>query len=389
MAEARSPQYPSHISSSLVSNRVYRPQKSPIPANLFSTRERPARSGPADRPARSGPADRPARSGRAASRVAETPSWQQGVRVAWLDRVGKRVASGGVAALVAGHEPSLALSCGAVRPGVGVHLTAGRLLDPVVTDGLRRIDGIADLRLGQRLEELGGRGVVRPDPGEAVRLEFRADRSALGARPATAIGPRSFGLPPNRAYARRRTSPIAPPPPTAIPPRPPMPRRSLIWPGSRLALGSNVMVEPHTGIDTTSLVRGGPSRDVAPVAGEPRNDVTDGVDLATGYDAFPGWPGRCPPADVLGSQHPRPEHSNVARRALAPRIPVTPRHRTGPATATPEGSARASHSTEQTDSLGECGALAASPGSPRARRPVSFAACPVRLGRAETARYRR
>ena len=151
------------------------------------------------RPGGHGVADRPC----GQSRRAETPSCQQGVRVAWLDRVGKRVASGGVAALVAGHEPSLALSCGAVRPGVGVHLTAGRLLDPVVTDGLRRIDGIADLGLVQRLEELGGRGVVRPDPGEAVRLEFRADRSALGARPATAIGPRSFGLPPNRAYARR------------------------------------------------------------------------------------------------------------------------------------------------------------------------------------------
>ena len=45
--EARVPRYPRHTSSSLASNWAFRPQKTPIPAVLFSTQERSARSGPA------------------------------------------------------------------------------------------------------------------------------------------------------------------------------------------------------------------------------------------------------------------------------------------------------------------------------------------------------
>ena len=45
--EAGVPRYPRHTSSSLASNWAFRPQKTPIPAVLFSTQERSARSGPA------------------------------------------------------------------------------------------------------------------------------------------------------------------------------------------------------------------------------------------------------------------------------------------------------------------------------------------------------
>ena len=68
-----------------------------------------------------------------------------------------------------------------MRPRVRVDLAARRLLDAVVADGAGGIEGIRDLGRRERFEELGARGMVRPDAREAVGLELRADRGALGA----------------------------------------------------------------------------------------------------------------------------------------------------------------------------------------------------------------
>ena len=51
-----------------------------------------------------------------------------------LDRAGEGVAGGRLAGLVAAREPAAALLRRAVRPGLGVHLALGLLLDPVVAD---------------------------------------------------------------------------------------------------------------------------------------------------------------------------------------------------------------------------------------------------------------
>src|SRR3954449_10210917 len=45
--------------------------------------------------------------------------------------------------------------------------------------------------------------------------------------------------------------PTAPPPPSAMPPAPPIPRRSEIWPGSSREPGLNVMRKPLTGVETS------------------------------------------------------------------------------------------------------------------------------------------
>ena len=93
----------------------------------------------------------------------------------------ERVAGRRVALVVARAEPLLALGRRAVRPRVRVDLAARRLLDPVVADRAGGIEGIRDLGRRERLEELGARGMVRPDAREAVGLELRPDRVALGA----------------------------------------------------------------------------------------------------------------------------------------------------------------------------------------------------------------
>src|SRR6476620_5960854 len=97
------------------------------------------------------------------------------------DLTGEGVAPRGVAALIAGREPLLALLRRAVRPRVGVHLALRRLLDAVVTDRSGCVERVRDLGVGDLLEITGGCCVVGPDAGEAVGLELGADGAALGA----------------------------------------------------------------------------------------------------------------------------------------------------------------------------------------------------------------
>ena len=84
--------------------------------------------------------------------------------------------------------------------------------------------------------------------GLAVGRHRRAARAVRA--PGSSSGPRLLGSPPSSMYAIRRMIPI-PPPPTASPPAPRMPRRSVTWP-----VEPGVRVEchgvPRTGSEATS-----------------------------------------------------------------------------------------------------------------------------------------
>src|SRR5215212_3393635 len=106
------------------------------------------------------------------------------LRFAGLDRAGERVAGGRLAVLVAAAEPPASLLRGAVRPLLRIDLTLGRLLDPVVADGGRRVEAVVDVGLRQLLEKARRDRVRGPDAGVAVGLELGADGRALGPGPA-------------------------------------------------------------------------------------------------------------------------------------------------------------------------------------------------------------
>ena len=104
-----------------------------------------------------------------------------------LDRAGERVALRRLAGLVALREPAPALLRRAVRPGLGIHLALGALLDAIVADRARRVDAAVDVGLGEVLDQPGLDRVVGPDAGVAIGLELRPHRPALGA--AALLGP--------------------------------------------------------------------------------------------------------------------------------------------------------------------------------------------------------
>src|SRR5688572_23302887 len=79
------------------------------------------------------------------------------------------VAVVGVAAAVTGREPLGALLSGTVSPRLGVGPSGGRLLDPIVADGLGGADRLLDVA-GLQVRSRG----PRPYPGQAVRLQFLA-----------------------------------------------------------------------------------------------------------------------------------------------------------------------------------------------------------------------
>ena len=83
--------------------------------------------------------------------------------------------------LEAGREPFLALLRRPVCPGLLVHLALGLLLDAIVADDPRGVERLVDLLPRDGLEEAGVYRVATPHAGEAICLEFRAHRAALGA----------------------------------------------------------------------------------------------------------------------------------------------------------------------------------------------------------------
>ena len=88
---------------------------------------------------------------------------------------------------IALREPAAALLRRAVRPGLGIHLALGALLDAIVPDRACRVDAAVDVGLGEALDQPGLDGVVRPDSRVAIRLQLRPHRPALGA--AALLGP--------------------------------------------------------------------------------------------------------------------------------------------------------------------------------------------------------
>src|SRR3954452_22671654 len=102
-----------------------------------------------------------------------------------------RVAAGRISPVVPDREPVLPLLGRAVRPRIRVDLALRCLLDPIVTDGGSRIEGVGDIGLGDLLEVAGARRMVRPDACVAIGLEFRAHRSTCRASTATAARQRT------------------------------------------------------------------------------------------------------------------------------------------------------------------------------------------------------
>src|SRR6478609_6158634 len=84
-------------------------------------------------------------------------------------------------------EPAHPLGRGAVGERVGVHAAGGALLDPVVPDGLGRVDGALDVVLVQvgddrvAVRVLGLLGALGPGASKAVGHQLDADRVAPGA----------------------------------------------------------------------------------------------------------------------------------------------------------------------------------------------------------------
>ena len=57
-----------------------------------------------------------------------------------------------------------------MRPGLGIDLSLCLRLDPVVSDGRRGVERVADVRL-REIGDVAGLGrVVRPDAGETIGL---------------------------------------------------------------------------------------------------------------------------------------------------------------------------------------------------------------------------
>ena len=68
-----------------------------------------------------------------------------------------------------------------MRPALRRHAALGCLLDAVVADRRRRVEGVDDVGLGELGQEPGLHRVARPHPGEAVRLQLEAH--AVRGRP--------------------------------------------------------------------------------------------------------------------------------------------------------------------------------------------------------------
>src|SRR5215213_357495 len=83
------------------------------------------------------------------------------------------------------REPVLALLRGSVRPRLRVHLALRLALNAIVADGACRVERGCDVRLRDAGDEARLLCMIGPDAREAVGLELRAHRAALGPLPVT------------------------------------------------------------------------------------------------------------------------------------------------------------------------------------------------------------
>src|SRR5918994_2892157 len=98
-----------------------------------------------------------------------------------LDGACERVADGRTALFVAAREPAATLLRGSVRPGLGIRLSLRLLLDAVIANCVRCVEGLVDVGLRQLFDQPRLDRVGRPDAGEAIGLELRSHRTALGS----------------------------------------------------------------------------------------------------------------------------------------------------------------------------------------------------------------
>jgi DNA-binding transcriptional regulator YbjK len=112
-----------------------------------------------------------------------------------LHRPAEGVAGRGIAALVSGEEPVLALLRGAVRPRLTVDLALELLLDAVVADRRGGVQSLGDVPLGEVGEQPGLGGVRGPHSGVAVRLQLASHGRALRPLPVVAdLGKRALDV---------------------------------------------------------------------------------------------------------------------------------------------------------------------------------------------------
>ncbi len=85
----------------------------------------------------------------------------------------------------AGLEPARALRRGAVGERIGHHIAVRQLLQPVVTHGLGRVDGLFHIARLQHLALV--LRVIGPDPGVAIGLQLQPHQQGVGASGAAAL----------------------------------------------------------------------------------------------------------------------------------------------------------------------------------------------------------
>ena len=91
-----------------------------------------------------------------------------------------------------GLEPAHPLRRGAMGEGVRHHAPLTLLLQPVITNGIGGIQRLFNITRLQPVQSL--LRLIRPDAGQAVRLQFLAHQQAIVAFKALATAPRGIDL---------------------------------------------------------------------------------------------------------------------------------------------------------------------------------------------------
>jgi len=93
----------------------------------------------------------------------------------------ERVALAYVAGLQPAFEPAHALGRASVGEGIRRHVSPGLSLEPVVANSACRIESFLDVTL---LEDVAGLvGMIGPDAGQTIRLQFHHDRKFVWPLP--------------------------------------------------------------------------------------------------------------------------------------------------------------------------------------------------------------
>ena len=198
---------------------------------------------------------------RAALRAEPRPQLVEEVEVEVDELVGRAVERTGRRARGPAAARGRARRTGPCRPAGTCSPDAANVVGPVRLDA---VDVAEDPAV------VAGVGVL---PGLAVGGERRAARAGHGAR----FEERSevARVAAEQDVGEEQDEADAPPPPMARPPRPPMPRRSVIWPGSSWAFGLKVMGSPRTGTEARIVGERSSHRRTRPSMQPPRIRVAN------------------------------------------------------------------------------------------------------------------